>query len=110
MSPSDRTLVDRYIDGGIVFAGLIPQRKDDRFGAGFIYSKFSNSVRAFDQDQVMFGTPVPIQDFEANLEINYMAQIKPGWWLQPNFQYVWHPNGDGSRNATVLGFRTLLRY
>jgi porin len=111
MSPSDRNLIDRYLDGGIVFAGLIPQRKDDRFGAGFIYSKFSDSVRAFDQDKVLFtGVAGPIQDYEANLEINYMAQIVPGWWLQPNFQYVWHPNGDATRNATVLGFRTLVRY
>ena len=26
ISPSDRNLIDRYIDGGIVFAGLIPQQ------------------------------------------------------------------------------------
>jgi porin len=110
ISPSDRNLVDRYIDGGIVFANLIPQRPHDRFGAAFIYSRFSNSVRAFDQDQVLFGTPVPIQDYEANLELNYQAQIVPGWWVQPNFQYVWHPNGDRTRNATVMGLRSLWRY
>jgi porin len=111
LSPSDRNMVDRYIDGGVVFAGLIPGRKDDRFGAGFIYSKFSDSLRAFDQDQVLLtGARVPIQDYEANLELTYQAQIVPGWWVQPNFQYVWHPNGDASRNATVVGFRTLVRY
>jgi porin len=110
LSPSDRNLIDRYIDGGIVFANLIPQRPDDRFGAAFIYSRFSDSVRAFDRDQVLFGTPVPIQDYEANLEFTYQAQIVPGWWVQPNVQYVWHPNGDGSRNATVLGLRSLWRY
>jgi porin len=110
MSPSDRNLVDRYIDGGITFGGLIPHRPDDRFGAAFIYSRFSDSVRAFDRDQVLFGTPVPIQDYEANLELTYVAQIVPGLWLMPNFQYVWHPNGDASRNATVLGFRSLWRY
>jgi porin len=111
ISPSDRNLIDRYIDGGIVFAGLIPSRKDDRFGAAFIYSKFSNRVRSFDQDQVIFtGTQIPIQVYEANLELSYQAQIIPGWWVQPNFQYVWHPNGDASRNATVMGVRSLWRY
>lgn len=110
ISPSDRNLVDRYIDGGIVFAGLIPQRPNDRFGAGFIYSRFSDSVRAFDRDQILFGTPVPVQDYEASLEITYQAQIVPGWLVQPNFQYVWHPNGDASRNATVLGLRSLWRF
>jgi porin len=110
ISPSDRNLVDRYIDGGVVFAGLIPDRKNDRIGAGFIYSRFSDRVRAFDQDQVLFGTPVPIQDYEANLELTYQAEIVPGWWVQPNFQYVWHPNGDATKNATVVGIRTLVRY
>jgi porin len=110
ISPSNRNLVDRYIDGGIVFANLIPQRPDDRFGAAFIYSRFSDAVRAFDRDQALFGTPVPIQDYEANLEVTYQAQIVPGWWVQPNFQYVWHPSGDASRNATVLGLRSLWRY
>jgi porin len=110
ISPSDRNLIDKYIDGGVTFGNMVPGRPNDRFGAAFIYAKFSNSVRAFDQDQVLFGTPVPIQDFEANLELNYMAQIVPGWWVQPNFQYVWHPNGDATRNATVLGIRSLWRY
>lgn len=111
ISPSDRNLIDRYIDGGLIFTGLIPSRKDDRIGAGFIYSKFSNSVSAFDQDKVLFtGVAGPIQDYEANLELTYNAEIKPGWWVQPNFQYVWHPNGDATKNATVFGFRTLIRY
>ena len=56
LSPSDRNLVDKYIDGGIVFAGLIPNRPDDRFGASVIYARFSDSVRTFDQDQINFGT------------------------------------------------------
>ena len=58
ISPSDRNLVNVEIDGGIVFAGMIPQRPDDSFGASVIYSRFSNSVRAFDQEQINFGTLV----------------------------------------------------
>jgi porin len=111
ISPSDRNLVDRYIDGGIIFAGLFPSRPNDRFGASVIYSRFSSSIQAFDQDKVLFtGMPGVIRDYEANLELTYMAQIVPGWTIQPDLQFVWHPNGDGSKNATVVGARSLWRY
>jgi porin len=111
ISPSDRNLVDRYIDGGIVFAGLFPSRPDDRFGASVIYSKFSSSIRGFDQDKVLFtGMPGVIRDYEANLELTYVAEIIAGWTVQPNLQFIWHPNGDASRNATVIGARSLWRY
>jgi porin len=110
-SPSDRNLVDAYIDGGIVFAGFIPGRPDDRFGASVIYARFSDSVRAFDRDTVaLTGIAVPIRDYEANLELTYVAQLVPGWTVQPVLTQVWHPNGDASRNATVFGARSIWRY
>ena len=111
LSPSDRNLINAYIDGGIVFAGLIPGRPDDRFGASVIYAKFSDSVRAFDRDTAAFtGVPGPIRDYETNLELTYVAEIVPGWSVQPNLQFIWHPSGDASRNATVTGFRSIWRY
>jgi porin len=110
-SPSDRNLVDAYIDGGIVFAGLIPQRPADRFGAGVIHAKFSDSVRAFDRDMVAFtGVPRGIRDYETNLELTYVAQIVPGWTVLPNLQFIWHPGGSAGRDATVIGGRSIWRY
>src|SRR5262245_44960179 len=68
ISPSDRNLVNVEIDGGIVFAGMIPKRPDDSFGASVIYSRFSDGVRAFDRDQINFGTlSTPPRNYEANL-------------------------------------------
>ena len=110
LSPSDRSQISAYIDGGIVFAGMIPQRPHDRFGASVIYAKFSDSIRAFDRDTVAFGTPTPIRDYETNLELSYAAQIVPGWIVQPTLQFVWHPSGDASRNATVAGARSIWLY
>jgi porin len=111
VSPTDRNVVNAYIDGGVVFAGFIPSRPDDKFGAGFIYARFSNSVRDFDRDTIAFtGMPGVVRDFEANLELTYQAQIVPGWWVQPVVTRVWHPNGDASRNALVAGARSLWRY
>ena len=111
ISPSDRNLIDAYIDGGIVFAGLIPRRPDDRFGASVIYAKFSDSIRAFDQRHGAVDRRAgPIRDYETNLELTYMAQIVPGWTVQPNLQFIWHPNGDATKNATVVGARSIWRY
>jgi porin len=111
VSPSDRNLIDTYVDGGVVFAGFTPSRPDDKFGAAFIYSRFSNSIRNFDRDNIAFtGVPGVVRDFELNLEATYQAQIVPGWWVQPVVTRVWHPNGDPSRNALVAGARSLWRY
>jgi porin len=90
---------------------LIPQRQDDRFGASFVYSRFSDSVSAFDQDVINFsGVPGVVRDYEANLELTYVAQIVPGWTLQPDIQYIWHPNGQAGRDAKVAGIRTTVKY
>lgn len=110
-SPSDRSVIDRYLDGGIVFAGLIPQRPADKFGLSAIYARYSDNVRGFDRDTAAFSNAaLPIRDHEANLEITYVAQIVPGWTVQPNVQYVWHPSGDWTKNAVVIGARSLWRY
>ncbi|HWP25950.1 MAG TPA: carbohydrate porin [Xanthobacteraceae bacterium] len=111
LSPSDRNLVDAYIDGGVVFAGMIAKRPHDKFGAGIIYARFSDGIRAFDRDRAtLTGAAGPIRDYEANLELTYQAQIVPGWTVQPLLTFVWHPNGDSSRNATVVGARSIWRY
>ena len=111
MTPSDRNLVDLQLNGGIVFAGLIPGRPDDRFGASVIFSRFSSSVHDFDQDVINFsGIPGTVRDYETNLELSYVAQIVPGWTVQPDFQYIWHPSGAAGRDAKVFGVRTMLKY
>jgi porin len=110
-SPSDRNLVDLFVDGGIVFGGLVPGRPEDWFGASFMYSRFSRAARAFGQDLfALTGEPGPALDFEANLELTYVAQVMPGWTVQPDFQYIWHPNGGSSLNAMVIGARSIWRY
>jgi len=110
-SPSDRNLINFFVDAGVVFANMIQQRPDDKFGASFMFARFSNSVRAFDRDQIAFtGVPGVVRDFEANLELTYVAQIVPGWTVQPVLTHVWHPNGDRTRNATVTGVRSIVRY
>jgi porin len=91
---SDRNLVDFYLDGGIVFSGMLPGRSDDKFGASFIYVHISDQARALDRDVIAFsGVNQPLRDYEMTFELSYQAQIVPGWAAQPLFQYIAHPGG-----------------
>jgi porin len=111
VSPGDRNLISFYADGGVIFSGLIANRPDDKLGIGVIYSRFSDQVRAFDRDMALFtGLPTVIRDYELNLELTYLAQIRPGLTVQPVLTYVIHPNGDARRNAVVGGIRTIARF
>jgi porin len=103
-APSDRNLVDFYFDSGVTFTGMIPGRPDDGLAIGFAYTGISDQVHAFDVD---FGEPVA-RNYEALIEICYTYQIKSGWTLQPDFQYIFQPGGNvaGQSDATVVGART----
>jgi porin len=121
LNPSDRNLVEFYADGGLLFSGLTPDRPDDYFGLAATFMKMSSAARQRDLDQALFGgAPAPARDFELVAELTYSAQIIPGWTVQPDFQYVFHPGGDtiDPRNpqigripdAAVFGLRTMIRY
>jgi porin len=119
-SPSDRNLIDLYVDGGITFAGLLPARPKDKFGASVIYSRISNGVAELDRDRILFtGLPQPVHDYELSVDFTYQAQIVPGWTIQPDFQYIMHPGGHAPnpfaplvpiKNAVVIGVRTSIEY
>ena len=107
-APTDQNLVDFYAEGGITFTGMIPHRADDALGVGFAYTGISNRVRGFRSDSGLSA----LQNYEAVLEICYTAQLKPGWTLQPDFQYFFQPGGNvaGVSDATVVGARTSISF
>ncbi len=119
-SPPDRNVVDFYLDGGIIFAGMIPARPADAFGASFLYAHISKQARGLDQDTRIFtGLPTPLRDYELSFDLSYSATIVPGWTVQPNFQLVFHPGGhvagtispvEPVRNAVIFGVRSTMRY
>lgn len=111
LSPSDRNPISSYVDGGVVFNGMVPGRPQDWFGASVIHARFSSSVRAFDLDTIaLTGRLVPVRDYETSIELTYSAQVVPGWTVQPDLQFIRHPAGDAKRNATVAGVRSQWRY
>jgi porin len=113
-APSGRNLVDFYAEGGITFSGMIPHRPEDTLGIGFAYTGISSEVHTSDVDS---GLPVA-RNYEALLEIGYTMQIKPGWTLQPDFQYFWQPGGNvpnesrngAVENAAVAGIRSTINF
>ncbi|VUD70197.1 Porin B [Methylobacterium symbioticum] len=120
-SPTDRNLLDFYVDAGIGYKGLLPGRSDDTMGVAFALSQVSRSTRGFDTDSILLaGLPGPRRSSEAVLELTYQAVLAPGVTLQPDFQYVFRPGGgiadprdtDGDRihNAAVFGLRATIRY
>jgi porin len=63
----------------------------------------------------------PLRSFEGLLTAAYQYQIKDGWTVQPNFQYIVHPGGGAAlpagplagkalKNASVFGLRTTLKF
>ena len=112
-APSAQNLIDIYVDGGMTLTGLIPHRPDDGLAVGLIYSGISEQVSGSDQD---VGSQA-VRDFELALEICYTAQLRRGWTLQPDFQYIVHPggnvlnaNGTEADDAAVFGVRTTLNF
>ncbi|MBX9700374.1 MAG: carbohydrate porin, partial [Acetobacteraceae bacterium] len=112
LAPSDRSVIGLYIDGGIVFADLVPGRPNDRFGVSAIHARYAAGVRLFDQD-VLRLDPAAAQGrrtSETNLELTYLAEITPGFDLQPVITHIWNPSERPGRNALVLGLRTRILF
>nr|WP_249802944.1 carbohydrate porin [Bradyrhizobium sp. 21] len=121
-APADRNLVDAYADGGVEFIGLSDARPDDKFGIAAGYAHVSKRAQALDADYGRFVDPRwPVRSFEGLLTAVYQYQIKDGWTVQPNFQYIVHPGGGATapasplpgkalRNASVFGLRTTLKF
>lgn len=122
ISPSDRNLINFYLDGGFQFSGFSDARPNDKFGIAMTYARISDATRSADRDvQVFTGTPYPVRDFEAVFEMTYVAEIQAGWTVQPVFQYVIHPGGGvvdpndptqthRIKDAAVFGLRSTFNY
>jgi len=121
-APSDRNLIDRYLDLGLTWKGPIASRPDDTLGIGLAFGRVSPRAAARDRELVaLTGMPMPIRDHEAAIELTYQWQLAQHWALQPDVQYIDHPGGhvpdpldstgaSAIRNATVLGMRALSRF
>jgi porin len=121
-SPPDRNLIDFYADGGIEFIGLNDTRPHDKFGMAAGYAHVSTRVQGLDADfQQQLGSAWPTRSFESIVTAVYQYDVRDGWTLQPNFQYITHPGGGATdprggnpgknlKDAAVFGLRTVLKF
>ncbi|HEY4971281.1 MAG TPA: carbohydrate porin [Steroidobacteraceae bacterium] len=121
-SPPDRNLIDLYADGGIEFIGLSDARPKDKFGIAAGYARVSPWAQALDADfQQLIGPAWPARSFEGLVTAVYQYEVRAGWTLQPNFQYIIHPGGGATnplgplpgkllKDAAVFGLRTVLKF
>ncbi len=120
-APPDRNLFSFEVDGGLTFKGLFPNREFDVLGVGAAYARIGYA-RRLDRDEILFsGAAGTIRDYEAVLEVTYVARIAPWWVLQPDLQLVFHPGGHVAApppapatrpipNALVLGLRSTITF
>ena len=120
-SPSAASLIDLYADAGVEFIGLNEARPDDKFGIALGYAHVARRARDLDSDFAALNPGWPQRAFEGLLTAVYQFQIREGWTVQPNFQYIIRPGGGASdplgtnpgralRNASVLGLRTVVKF
>jgi porin len=124
-SPSDRNLVDLYLDGGLTFKGPLPSRRDDVVGLGIAWGRISPRAQQLDREMIaVTGQVAPIRDYELGLELTYQWKLADDWTLQPDLQYILHPGGHvavpaganvGPANAAipdalVIGLRSFFKF
>jgi porin len=121
-APGDRNLIDLYADVGVEFIGLSDKRPDDKFGIAAGYAHISKRAQQLDNDYRNFISATwPQRSFEGLLTTVYQYQVRDGWTLQPNFQYIIRPGGGATspssafagrrlKDAAVFGLRTTLKF
>lgn len=117
-SPTRSSLIDAYVDAGLAYKGLFEGRDDDTVGVSLAHARISDDARRADRDTILYtGVPMPRRRAETVLEATYQAVVVPGFTVQPDLQYVFHPgagiagpDGRRLRNAAVLGVRATVQY
>ncbi len=105
-SPPASNAIEYFADGGLIYRGLMPSRKDDALGAFAVFGEFSPHYR-----DAQRAVRESVQTYELVLELNYRIQITSWSAIQPDVQYVIRPDGTGATgNALVLAFYTIVRF
>jgi len=89
----------RYVGGGAVLAGPFQSRSQDELGVAVAVARNGRPYRR----QL---APLPTTATERSIELSYLAQVSNWLAVQPDLQYVVHPDTDPAvRNALVFTLR-----
>ena len=115
-------MIDLYADMGLELIGLSDRHPHDKFGVAAAYAHVSPAAQALDEDFRQYNGPSwPKRSAEELLTAVYQYEVRAGWTLQPNFQYIFHPGGGATnplgipagkpiRDAAVLGLRSVIKF
>ena len=96
----------RYVGVGLVATGWVPGRSGDQIGVAL--ANASNGS-PYLQSQRAQGLPSTVA--ESTIELSYLTQLTKWLTLQPDLQYVMHPNSNAAlRNAWVTQLRFELSF
>ena len=99
-APSYDNELPFYFHAGLVYQGLLPSRNDDQFGLAFGYGRYSRfKIMSEEANDLQVH-----QTYEAVIEANYRVQLAQFASVQPFWQYILRPDGNGSvPNANIFG-------
>ena len=98
--------VPYFFDTGLVLYGPSAKRNRDFVGLAVVYGSYSHDLRLAEE---LNQTPAGAQNFEMAIDLNYGWTVRPGLLVQPDLQYVVHPNGNTRlRNAVAIGINIVL--
>lgn len=105
-APGDRNLFQHNIEAGLVYAGLCQCDAHDHLALGASWLDISQDVASAQRR-----ARLPVQDYEAVVELTYEYQVTPWCVLQPDVQWVIHPGGSSAlADALVLGWRVTVTF
>jgi porin len=94
-----------FFTAGVAARGLFASRPDDAFGLAVVYGRFSDELSHAQRTSPLSNVTVGPQGEETAIELTYRGYAgRGGVFLQPDLQYIMHPDGSGRiSNALVLG-------
>ena len=108
-APDQRVNKVPYFFDGLVAYGPLRSRPQDFAGFAVVYGSYSRDL--FRAQQIQRNSSVGAQQFEMALEWNYAFEIRLGFVLQPDMQYLVHPNGDKTiPNALAIGVNIVVNW
>jgi porin len=111
-APADRNLTQFGVDGGLIYAGLIPGRDWDSLAFAVSHLGLSDQIRRAQKEANLLAPGAfVVSDHETVLELSYKVQATAWWTIQPSLQYVIHPGGSAAiPNATAFILQSTLRF
>lgn len=94
--PFRESLIDAYADAGVEFISLTDKRPKDKFGIAVGYADVSTNAQSLNRDFAVRYPGWTRRTFESLITAAYQYQLRDGWTVQLNIQYILRPGGGAT--------------